>query len=1235
MGDHRYENAMDAAEAIRSYNGTSLDILGGPRYLSLIVQLAGGPRQDHTSREEGRTQAFSTTKSSPSKQHQRHSGRSYYGGNRRRDSLPSHVAETYRAHSSLDHGHISGNAAPARKTSLDEETITTSNTETLETPSQIDPGLSQFNISPQGVFVKLPSPGEPEEAADLKAGYEDKSTMTSPPSATQEGNRPRRANSEHSVKVGSKVVSEEAAKKSESLNKPRNENKTVDSRSAEEGSKPASGQPCIPRAKAATTLLENLSENTAKQKPGETWPVQAEKKRADAAESQTIAKQSTSKHSRDAPEGHAKAKRDGKKPAPAHLGKKLERSNKSKAGEKKQQSKDNTKPIITNINIAGTNEPHVASEPVSRSGSSNETFAKDKVVGLAKAGSETLAALTDAIGTNLSKEAASAEQQDQPISLPSSQAKSGPAEVSEGRGRPLAVWTEPTTYAQSEESENGELTSQGPIATSTTGWLPLTPSHNPIKPETDPNLDSGMICTSRLVTLAAVAEQTQYLHVNETQSVAPKPSTSEMSPPGTVPVMQSVALPTELSKDLSHGLVDPETTAIQAQSITTNNGGSEAVIDTFYSASNGKSNDRASGTLIKASTNAENDIASPQIADLARRVGSEHRPEVPARLSSLVTPATPILTHMRKQRNLRSLQVATDNPYSALIPDLSDIPAGEKMLPEGKELPQTDLTDPGEEGSHDVESPQQAQVEKAGISHARKGALDACSTMLKTEKTAQDQKMPLDEEMAEQSPARAFQQSAPSPSTDRVQGQKKTASKSKKRSKAKGGKGSLGSGSTAVQPGSAAMAPMSNTALPQPETPFVTNDINPLHSAKPTNPLSIKGSSGDPSQDNEHPARVTSILDDYYNQKDAKYTPNLHQAMQHSDRAANITVSKSSSDCARGPCTKVEETTEDVLATYRRSGYLAPETPVYYPPSGSPSPAIDLGRALDAFGIYQDGRTSDSDSSTPSSLVAPNNEPNASQVQKSPTSTSPFHKQISEVDPKMQKKRNARGLASSVRDKTGSGQLPSEEEILSQLTPEAQKAFLKVQGKASTPSPGQSSVPVTPTRPQQSPTHMISPQAMAMFDQLHPGDRQAAAEATVEFGLKMGSIAEKMASFSPAERREVTILEAQYSGQMLPLNEVRTSLTKSPSKEGLHKLAKEMSKLPGVAKAAVTEMIEQRVSPAGSSSRLTSFSRKLSALSAAYGPPPTLRLFPRRQRSPCSQQSAHPTTFPPLRLARR
>ena len=679
MHDHRYHNARDAADAIQLYNGKSLASLGGPSNHSLIVQLAGGPREDRFNREGGRTQTIPTSEGSPSKQHQRYSSRSFHGGDRRRDSLPSHMAETSRAYPDVNDGHVPGSAALACQLNLGGETATTSTIENVEMPSQIDPGLSQFNISPQEASVKLPSPDKSEstrqEFDDSKAIYQDKSTMTSPPFAATGGSHQQRASQEYSANTGPDIVSKEADKKSESLIKLRDGTKLAALRNVEdEDSKPNTDEPYTAQDKEAPTLLEDLSQKNAKPKSGETThiPVQTEKRLLGCTESQTVGEKPFSI----APESHARAKRDGRKSAPARSGKKPERSNKSMPGVRNEQSKDSGKRMITNTVLAGTEELSTTSKPVVGLESSRNSVAKDKEARSAEAGSETLTTLTDPADTGLSKEIATAEQQDQSISLPFSRANSGSAKINEEDTHSSFILTGPTTSAPLDQFGSSRLGSQRPIATSKPKWLPLTLSHEPTKPDVKPVLNCAMNNTSKLQALATVAGQMEYVHVNEIPSVAPKPSTSDVSPPGPVPANQGSSLPTEPSKDFPQENLDPTTTTIKAQSVGINNGGPNAIIEAPYSASPGKVNDRASAISTKAFTSAPDDVVPPESADLPGNTGLKDKTEVPARSSSLVTPATPILTHMKKQRNLKSPQIATENPYSALIPETSNSPVG-------------------------------------------------------------------------------------------------------------------------------------------------------------------------------------------------------------------------------------------------------------------------------------------------------------------------------------------------------------------------------------------------------------------------------------------------------------------------------------------------------------------------------------------------------------------------------
>lgn len=1204
-------DAGAATEAVKFFHGKSLDFLGGPPNYSLAVQPAGISREYRFSREGGSTQAFSKSNGSSYNQYQRprRGSRSYHGGDRRRDSLPSQLTEMPRATVDVDQENL------AKSTN---QPVTAPTEENIEMPPQIDSGLSQLEITPREVSIKLP-PSENLERArqefpDLKLDDRDKSTMTNlPPNVDS---RPEAADQEYSGNTGFAAVSEDAGKKRKSPIKPKAGNKaTVPRGIKDEELKRATGKTDTTRFKSTLAQVGKRSEKPAYPKSEEKEPIQfqAAKRPENSAGSQTPEKKPTPACSQESPEGYVKPRRDGRKPTPVQSGKKCERPINPKAEGRIEELKVSHKPSSTDPGLVHTAAPTTTLKPTLSPEGSASLIPRDNEAHPIKAGLESLAAFIDPVDTGRKKEGATTEQQDRPVSLSMTRADSGSTKTS-GCGGPSLITAEPTTHAHSEQSDTSELESQVPVASLTAKGLPPKPLHNFTKPNMIPVSKAATSGSFGLETLGTAAERLEYVNESKKPSVAPMPSARATSLPSAVPASQRLGLPIQTSRDLSHDSSDLETTTVKQHSLGATSCGSKAIAGSPLSASIVKTIDGSLTTPVKATSTVSDKIGSSILADVPKTPEMKYGPEIPARSSSLVTPATPVLTHMKKQRNLKSPRIATENPHVALVPEIPDTSTKDKLTSKAKELPQNGLANHLAEGSDQAKSLEQDSSGRVDILHAQRRKDIASASIDKIRKaieSVQDQQISPGERRTESS-ASESQPGVSALPNNHKQDHKTTTSKSRKKSKSKGSKGSTTSEPAAGEPTWSAAASIPRTTLPEPETPFVTDNIFQFPQRKSTDRLSTEDSSRSQDEYNELRGRFSAEVDEYYSMKAQEYTPQLRRAMRHDDSATTIVSSDIPSDNPAPRRTKIFETPLDVENQARRSGYLARRKDSHDTSTGNPSYVVSLRQALDAFEAYGIRKTSDSDEDSPSTLGGPD-EFDAFRVQNQGqqlletgvepfTSKNPFLKPMAEVDTGLHKKPKPAELSLPLRRQPDLERLPNQEEVLSQMNPKVQKVFLNLQSNPASPAASQPSTPVTPTRLQHSMTQVILPQHMANLEKLNaPERRQAAAKHVQEHGSHLKDIANKMINFGAQERREVAMLQAQFSGTSLPLSEVNASITRSPSKEDLHKVAEEMSKLTTDSRDIVIKMITKEVTPLASPSQQQSFTFS----SSPQQPPPS------------------------------
>ncbi len=1167
---YRYENSSAAVEAVKVFHAKALDFLGGPSDQFLKVQPTDVSMDESYNREEVRTQGFSRSGGSPYKPHHRNGGKLYRGVGRRSDSSPSSYAGIPREH--VHQENPARSAAMDRQLNLDGERTTEPMVVTMEMPPQIDPTMPPFDSLQHKVSVRLPSSGNFErqrrETKEFELKYQDKSTtMKLSPSMEQEGSRQQQASQDKSGNTGFTINPDDAGKKSKSPTKPRAENKSTASRRAkEEEPKLATPKIVAARAKLIPAQIEKRSENSAKQRTGE--------RKRTAAQLQK------------SPESCVRPKPDVKKSSSDPSGKKPETFTKPRAEERIEPFEDSAKPSIAKSSLVNTVAVISALQPTFGPDGSAHVILEE--VPSIEAGLKTLAAFPTSISAAPMQEAATAEQQDQPVSLPMSRVDSDSTKGSELGGPSPFMLTEPTTYAHSEQSDSSALEGQVLIAASTTKNLPPKPSHDLTEPEPRLVQQADVSSSSNLEILATVAGHCDYIGECKGSSFPPTPSMGTRNPPDPVSANRPLPLATETSKDHSHENSDPDTFSLKEPNPGTSAGGSKAIIKVPVAASTDKLTDRAVLTQAKAYSTTSDQIASSELVDPSKGPDLKHGQVIPPRSSLSVIPATPILTHMKKQRNPKSPKLATDNPYAASIPKILDTPLREESFSEGKGLCQSDLAGPcGEDPGH-LKSLEHNQIGKVDIARDQKendATFASVDTIPQTTKSAQDRQVPLKEQTMEQTEIL--------PSINFTKTNENTMAKTKKKSKSKRSKSSTVSESTTMEPTSAASAPCTLKSLPEPETPFMMDETPPSLPPKANDNTKVVRLNRLPEERDEFLHQFSAGRKEYYLKKTEDYDPKLLQAMHHNGSNMAAVPSNFSGDDSPPNRAKLTETDQDVVNEARKSGYLEHCDATVDTPVDDSSCSVSLCQARNVFEGPGQHKTSDSQES-PNTVGAPD-ESNAGQVQgvRKPlqevegedlTSNDSFHKQMAEVEIAIQKKRRPRELTLPSPSKADPEQLLNHEEILSQLTPEAKSTFLNLHSNPSTAAAAQPSMPVTPIQVQHSTARNLSPQQMAILERLDTLERhQAAAQHVLEHGQHLESIVYRTKTLSPPQRREVAMPEAQSAGTSLPLSEVNDSLTKSPSKQDLHNLAEEMSKLTESSRGIVVNLIAQGVSPSPSS----------------------------------------------------
>ncbi len=1221
MANHRYANASSATEAIKVFHRKPLDFLGGPCDSRLRVQPPNGPWDDRYNREGVRTPAFSKSGGSPYKQHHKNEGRFDRGDCERRDFSPSHNAETPKAYADVNHRDFTRSTTLDNQPGLDGKIATQLTEETMEVPPHIDPITSEHDISQRKVAVKLPSTGNDERgrqrATESKIFVQNIPIMANVLSAReQQDSRQEQASQERSGNTGSGVVLDKADMDTKSPTESRAENK-----------------PTAPRiTKEKEPKLAASKTSTARAKP---TPARVEKSPEKSTQPQTGEKSTTTAQPQKAAESYPRPKTDVRNPTQARLGKNPERYTKEIAGEGVQQYDGGAKPSITKTGIVDTAAITTTLQPSLRPDRTAHAVPKEGEAYSIKDGSMTLAALTESMGARPKQEAATVEPQDQPVSSPMSRVDSSSTKDSEMGGPSPFMSTEPTTYAHSEQSDSGTLESQIPIANSTTKSVPPKPSNDSTRPDDKLIQKAATSSSYRLDSLATITEQFDYLDENKKSSVPPSPLNGTVNP---ISENRPLVLSTENLKDPSPDKSDPETITFEEQSLGTSVGGSKVTVHAPHSAPTGKIEDRVLVIQANASSTAPDKITSSELDISSKIPDVKHGPQIPPRLSSLVTPATPILTHMKKQRNLKSPKTTTDNLYAGSNSRASNTPFGEKSFSERKGIPHSDLAEPSGKGSGHVGSLEHDQLGKAAILRAQKES-DVAS--IGTDKLLQPFESAHDRQVSqkpktEQAEACTLQSNMPIPSADSKKIGKKTMTKTKKKSKSKGSKDSTASEPAAVEPISIESASNAHTTLPEPETPFIIDESVSLPLPMNNNRSNAQYSSSLPVEKSVFLSQFPTGIEEYYRKKAEDYDPKLRQAMHNNDLTTDTAPSDCPSDTSPPKRAKVDDTDYDVIETARRLGYLGQWGTVMDTPIEIGPRVVSLRETLNAFDSHGQRKTSDSEDSL--STLGALDESNADQLHKahkesqdfggeSLTSNDPFHKQMAEVDTAMQKKRKTRELALPSQSRVNSERYPNQEEVLSQLTPEAQKIFHDLQSNPTMVPSAQASMPVTPTNLQHSTSQVLSPQQMAVHEQLNTSDgHQTAAQHILEHGQDLESMATKVKTLSSQERRELAMLEAQFAGASLPLRKVNESLTKSPSKEHIHKIAEETSKLTERSRGILINMVAQGPSPPASPIKQLSptFSQQQSLPSTENLPPPPPR--PAHKKLPSYSEVA---TSPP------
>lgn len=1185
--NHRYASASSATEAIKAFHGRPLDFLGGPSDSRLRVQPPNGPWDDRYNREGMRTPTFSKPGGSPYRRYHKNEGKFDRKDYERRDFLPLHNAKASEAYADGNHRGLTRSTTLDNQPGQDGKVTTQLIEETMEIPPHIDPITSEHGISQRKVAIKLPSTGNDERgrqrATELKVSAQNIPIMANVLSPKEkQDSRLEQASQERAGNTGSGIVLDKADRNTKIPTESRAENKSTVPRSTKEkGLELATSKISTARAKPTLARVEKSPEKSTQPQTGE--------------------KSNSNAQSQKAAEGYPKPKTDVKNPTQAPLGKNPKRYTKELAGEGIQQYDGRAKPSNTKTGIIGTTAVTTTLQPNPRPDRTAHVILKEGEVYSTNDGSMTLTASTES-----KQEAASVGPQDEPVSSPMSRVDSSSTKYSDMGGPSPFVSTEPTTYAHSEQSDSGTLESQIPIANSTTKGVPSKPSNNSTRPDDKLNQKAATSSSHNLDPLATITEQINNYHDNKKSSIPPSPLTGAVNPTSS---NRPLVLSTENPKDPSPDKSDSNTITFEEQSLGTSGGGSKVIVNLPSSAPTGKIVDRGLMLQANASSNAPDKFASPELDISSKIPDDEHGPQIPPRLSSLVNPVTPILTHMKKQRNLKSPRTTTDNTYAGLNSRALNTPYGENSVSA------SDLAEPSGKGSGPFESLEHDQLGKAAILRAQKES-DAASIgtdrLLQPFESAQDRQVS-QEPKTEQAEAPTLQSTMPIPSTESKKTGKKT-TKTKRKPKSKGSKDSTAPKPAAVESILIESASNAHTTLPEPETPFIIDESMSLPLPMDNNRSNGQDSGNRQMDKSAFLSQFPAAIEEYYRKKAEDYEPKLRQAMLYNDSTMDTASSNPPNDTSPPKRAKIDDADDELVETARRLGYLGNWRTVMDTPVEIGPRVVSLRETLNAFDSRGQRKTSDSEDSL--STLGGSDESNSGQLQKankkSPdfageylTSNDSFHKQMAEVDTAMQNKCKTRELALPSQSRVNSERYPNQEEVLSQLTPEAQKIFHNLQSNPTMVPSAQAPKPVTPSNLQYSTSQVRSPQQIAVLEQLNISDgHQTAAELLLEHGQDPESIATNVKPLSPPERQALAALEAQFAETSLPLRKVNESLAKSPSKEHIHKIA-ETSKLTESSRGILVNMVAQGLSPPASPTKQQppTFSQRHSLPSTANLPP--------------------------------
>lgn len=652
------------------------------------------------------------------------------------------------------------------------------------------------------------------------------------------------------------------------------------------------------------------------------------------------------------------------------------------------------------------------------------------------------------------------------------------------------ISTVPTTYNHSERSNSFASDSHIPTACATTKSQSVSMPESTTGSNNESAKDLGKVSASKLHASAAHVSHTS--HVSQAENFEPmfpaqllteSPGISEKGSP-------SIPLPEPtMSKDSE----SPGRAVVHEESLN---------VTTTEPLEKVTPSDESK---FRVSGNNE----STEIITSSTRLNYKHRPEIPARTSSLAVSPNPIHTHRKKQRNTKISSQHFRNAFSALDFEESNTSAGEgsslnKEAVSGHSLAQSTAL------SSDHETP----LENAPSDRNR-----APQGPKKEEQGALEGGMLL--ETMSDPPNLA------SPSIDPRTTHSKKTNKAKK-GKSKGKKDSRSSEPKGTDlPSTAAMA-ATGPSLPQPERPWVLDERLPAPpkfdgKTEPKNsgcqPADEPGQSGNFSW--------STAIADYYTEK-KPYTTKLHAAMRHAHADLSPTSDdeaspKNPSQQNQTETTKLmEQNDKEVEAAAREAGYLGLKV-VHYDQGGLsrlPPPRYEANSSEgDSSGTF-------TGSESPSSQNDGTVKERSALDAKLSAFLDPFHKQIEEVDTALtvpaipfndQPESSKSGF--SPRERTDQDVIAPKsnakcQEILKGYHTQASGSIMPTREQQSAPStPGRKQVPepTTPTRKQQSTSEVSTPRTSK-------GEKK-----------RLALLAKALKDMHPTEREAVEALEAEYA----------------------------------------------------------------------------------------------------------